>query len=148
MIRPFIPEDINALLYLIEQNIPSFFAEEEREDFFQYLQKEAEEYFVADCQGKLLASGGINYFPEDHIARISWDIVHPDFQGKGLGSALVNHRLQTIRNHSQIHKVVVRTSQLAYSFYEKQGFQLKKKEPDYWGKGYDLYYMEMDIQRS
>jgi ribosomal protein S18 acetylase RimI-like enzyme len=40
-----------------------------------------------------------------------------------------------------ITTIMVRTSQLAYKFYEKNGFILKEIEKDYWAKGFDLYSM-------
>ncbi|NAA11186.1 GNAT family N-acetyltransferase, partial [Escherichia coli] len=41
-----------------------------------------------------------------------------------------------------IQKITVRTSQLAYKFYEKQGFTLKEIQRDYWAKDFDMYSME------
>ena len=34
---------------------------------------------------------------------------------------------------------------LAYRFFEKFGLVLIKTEKDYWGKGLDLYWMEMEL---
>ena len=39
-------------------------------------------------------------------------------------------------------RITVRTSQLAFGFYEKRGFELKGIEKDYWAEGFDLYRME------
>jgi hypothetical protein len=37
---------------------------------------------------------------------------------------------------------MVRTSQVAYQFYQKAGFDLEKIEKDFWAKGFDLYQMK------
>ena len=34
------------------------------------------------------------------------------------------------------------TSQHAYQFYEKMGFELEKIEKEYWAKNFDLYIMQ------
>ena len=43
---------------------------------------------------------------------------------------------------SSVRRITVRTSQLAFGFYEKRGFELKGIEKDYWAEGFDLYRME------
>jgi ribosomal protein S18 acetylase RimI-like enzyme len=143
--RPYKTTDFDVMLHLLEQNTPGFFAKEEREDYVHYLKEKREDYFIAVMQGRTVAGGGINYFPEEHVARISWDVVHPEFQGVGIGTALLKYRLLKIRKTPDIHTLVVRTTQLVYKFYENQGFKLKKIKPDYWSAGYDLYYMELKI---
>jgi ribosomal-protein-alanine N-acetyltransferase len=42
----------------------------------------------------------------------------------------------------EIEKIIVRTSQITFPFYQKQGFRLKEKIDNYWAEGFDLYYME------
>jgi len=55
---------------------------------------------------------------------------------------LLNHRIEKLRNISSIKKIIVRTSQLVYKFYEKQGFVLLEVKKDYWADGLDMYKME------
>jgi len=43
----------------------------------------------------------------------------------------------------KIDIISVRTSQHAYKFYEKMGFELVKITNDYWAKNFDLYLMQM-----
>jgi N-acetylglutamate synthase-like GNAT family acetyltransferase len=99
---------------------------------------------VIEIKGKVIGAGGINYFLADKIARISWDMIHPDFQGKGYGASLINHRIHVIKKNPLIDKIIVRTSQLVFSFYEKNGFVLKEIKKDFWDVGYDLYLMEFE----
>ena len=72
-------------------------------------------------------------------------MIHPDFHGKGIGTQLTLHRLNEIRKTSRVNLVQVRTSQLAYQFYEKVGFKLEKVEKDFWAKGFDLYQMQLHL---
>lgn len=141
-VRPYQNQDQEALLKIIALNIPDFFAEEEKDDFKTYLEQHREDYFVVTDNAEIVGGGGVNYL--DTEVRISWDLIHPDAHGKGLGSRLVQHRLQHIKQKLQAPKIVVRTSQLAFKFYSKFGFKVQEIVPDFWSKGYDLYYMVLD----
>lgn len=143
-IRPFHPADTPALLAVLDPLIPEFFAPEEKPDFEAYLTHHLEAYFVVETDGEVVAGGGLNFFPRDHLARISWDLVHPRHRGKGVGRALLDFRIAHARSLA-VPKLVVRTSQLAWGFYEKSGFELLYVLPDYWAPGFDLYCMEMPL---
>jgi ribosomal protein S18 acetylase RimI-like enzyme len=141
MIRPYHPSDKNELLVLLRLNTPAYFAPSEENDFIDYLEKEMEDYFVLEENGKIVGCGGINYWENGTVARISWDIVHPDQQGKGIGKKLTLFRIEEIKKKPTVQSIIVRTSQLAFRFYEKVGFELEKIEKDYWAEGFDLYEM-------
>ena len=145
MIRPYQVSDQPALLQLLQLNTPTYFAPSEKADYEHYLTHEIEDYFVLEADQQLVGAGGINYVEEGKSARISWDLLHPDFQGKGLGSKLVQYRLAHIKRREGIAQVVVRTSQLAYPFYEKQGFKLMHTQKDFWAPGFDLYQLQINL---
>lgn len=142
-IRKYQDSDQGQLLAILRLNIPDFFAPSEEQDFTDYLARELEDYFVAVIDNQIVGGGGINYFPENQEARISWDMIHPDFQGQGIGSRLTEHRLQRIAQSPEITIIVVRTSQFAYPYYAKFGFTITYTKKDYWAPGYDLYHMSM-----
>lgn len=141
-IRPYKTSDKSALIELLGLNTPKYFAAEEAADFKFFLTNEIEYYFVAELDARIVACGGINFSGDETHAKISWDMVHPDVQGKSIGKQLLQHRLQIIQAMPQVKKITVRTSQLAYRFYEKAGFQLRDTAKDYWAEGFDLYAME------
>lgn len=145
MIRPFQKSDILALLMLLDLNIPRYFDPSEAADYEDYLNREVEDYFVMEEAGEIIGAGGINYFYKKAEARISWDVVHPAHQGKGIGKALTIYRINHIKDRSDITAICVRTSQMAHKFYEKAGFKLEKIENDYWAKGFHLYLMRMKL---
>lgn len=145
MIRPYLKKDKNALIELLNLNIPQFFDESEVSDFIEYLEKHIESYFIAEIEGKIIGCGGINYKNQQKKAIISWDIIHPDFQGKGIGKKLLLYRINEIKKNKLIETIIVRTSQHADKFYEKCGFKLEKVEKDYWAKDFDLYEMIIKI---
>jgi len=140
-IRAYRKDDREAVLALLRANTPEYFAPEEEQDLIRYLLHEAEYYFVLEAEGRIVASGGFNLLADKKEARISWDMVHPEGQGKGWGSALVRYRLQQMQAIPDRGTIVVRTSQLAWRFYERFGFRTKEVVRDYWAPGYDLYYM-------
>jgi len=145
VIRNFQSTDALQLLDLLARNTPEFFSPEEADDFKKYLTKEVEQYFVVERNGVVVGSGGINYFLKEGEARISWDVIHPDFQGQGIGRQLTTFRINRIKAHPEIKKIIVRTSQKVYPFYEKMGFTLIKIEKDFWAKGLDLYEMHIEL---
>ena len=108
----------------------------------QYRHSERELYFVLLLNKEIVGCGGINFTDDKTTGKISWDIIHPQHQGKSLGAQLLKYRIEKIKSINGIQKITVRTSQLAYKFYEKQGFTLKEIRKDYWAKGYDMYSME------
>lgn len=53
-----------------------------------------------------------------------------------------------LKLNPKIDKLVVTTSQLAFRFIEKFGFDLIQTEKDYWGPGLDLYLMEKQLKNN
>lgn len=143
MLRKYTSADYESVLNLLDLNTPTYFAAAEKEELIDYLKQDAAHYYVIEQAAELVACGGINYFESEKLARISWDIVHPDAQGQGLGRRLTQFRIKEIRQTNKADKIIVRTSQLVYPFYKKMGFKLNKVVKDYWAKGFDLYQMEM-----
>ncbi|UYW01896.1 GNAT family N-acetyltransferase [Flavobacterium agricola] len=143
VIREYKTENFNNLCKLLQQNIPTYFAVTEYQDFVNYLNNEIENYFVAQINNTIVGCGGINYKTKEKTAMISWDIIHPEYQGKGIGKLLLNHRISYIKQNYPTYKIVVRTSQLVHKFYEKQGFKLLEIHKNFWADGFDMYKMEL-----
>lgn len=88
-----------------------------------------------------MGCGGFNLTADGKRGALSWDIIHPNAQGKGIGSALAKFRIVEMQKLG-LTEIGVRTSQHVYQFYEKMGFTLKEIVKDYWAEGFDLYGME------
>lgn len=143
-IRPYSPSDNESIIALLRLNTPEYFAPEEEADLKDYFANHIDRYFVVEYNGIIIGSGGINITNNGKNAVLSWDIIHPEYQGKGIGRALTQYRIDTIRQLEGIEKISVRTSQLVYKFYEKFGFELKETVKDFWAEGIDMYRMEME----
>lgn len=141
-IRTYHPDDKETLIALFDLNCPQYFATEERADFIRYLDAEIEDYFVVESDGQLVACGGINIQKEKNTGLLSWDIIHPDYQKRGIGKSLVEFRVQHLKEVYRVAEIGVRTAQFTHVFYEKCGFELLEIIPDYWASGYDLYHMK------
>ncbi len=141
-IKEYEPKDKNEVINLIRLNTPEYFAIEEEEDLNNYLETERELYYVLLYNQKIVGCGGINFAENNTIGKISWDIFHPDYQGKYLGTKLLKHRIDKLNSINSIQKITVRTSQVAYKFYEKQSFELFEIKKDYWADGFDMYNMK------
>lgn len=139
-IREYFESDKNEVLSLLRENTPRYFAKEEELEFIEYLENRRELYYVVQLENKIVGCGGINF--DKNIGKISWDMISPSVQGLGLGSALLKHRIQKIKENKLIDEIIVRTSQHTFQFYEKQGFKLTEKVKDYWAVGFDLYKMK------
>ena len=119
MIRSYKPEDKTELINLVRINTPQFFDSSEEADFNSYLDNELEDYYVVVEENKIVGCGGINYENEVKTAVISWDIIHLDHQGLGIGKQLLVHRIECIKKNNTIQTIKVRTAQFTYKFYEK-----------------------------
>ncbi len=145
MISPFSPADHPAIIKLLRLNTPRYFHADEEEYLLRYLHHEATHYFVHEENGQLTAAAGTNFgFNDGKTARLSWDLVHPRWQGKGIGRQLLQFRLRHIARDFLVERVEVRTSQMAYLFYRKSGFTLIEIKENYWSPGFDLYHMYME----
>ena len=141
-LRNYRESDFNSVIELIRLNTPTYFSVEEEKDLADYLKNAIEDYFVIELNHQVVGAGGINYSEDKKKGIISWDMIHPEFQGKSLGKMLLEYRITILKEIKSIEKISVRTSQLTYPFYEKSGFELINIEKDYWAKGFDLYEME------
>lgn len=144
-IRPYCTQDKEALKLVFQANTPLYFDKEEALDYVNYLQYELESYYVLVLDKQVIGAGGINYFPESQSARLSWDLLLPEHHGRGYGKALTLYRIKEVRQRRDVNQLIVRTSQLAYKFYQKMGFELEHVEVDYWAVGYDLYLLRMEV---
>lgn len=141
LIREYRKTDKPALLHLLRLNTPQYFAPAEEEDLVHYLDHEIDYYYVLELDHNIVGCGGINFSDDGSTGKISWDIFHPHYQGRGLGSTLLNYRIAKLKEFEHIKAITVRTSQLVYKFYEKNGFELTEVVKDYWATGFDLYHM-------
>ncbi len=146
MIREYLESDKEHILELFRLNTPMYFAPCEEAGLRSYLESGDKKYFVLlNDDGNISGSGGYAFTEEGKEGLIIWDIIHPQHQRKGTGSRLLTYRLEKLKAQQGLRKIKVRTSQLAYAFYEKHGFVLIESKVNHWAEGFDLYAMEMTL---
>ncbi|NVO09102.1 MAG: GNAT family N-acetyltransferase [Bacteroidales bacterium] len=142
MIRNYHPGDKGKLIDIFKLNVPKFFDEKEISDFEKYLDNNLDTYLIIEQNNYIV--GGFGYYidNEDGSGKITWIFLHPEKAGRGLGTQAIEYCLSKLRENKSVKKLVVRTSQFSYKFFEKFGYTLVRTEKDYWGQGLDLYLME------
>jgi N-acetylglutamate synthase-like GNAT family acetyltransferase len=145
MIRPYHPSDQQTLVEILKLNVPKYFDQKEVAEFEEYLKEHAITYLTIEHEKKIV--GGTGYLLTDNntIGHVRWIFFHPDSAGHGLGSEAMKYCLAKFQSVPTVKKLIVTTSQLVYKFFEKFGLVLIKTEKNYWGKGLDLYWMEMEF---
>ena len=145
-IREYKLSDKESIVDLFRLNTPKYFALEEEKELDNYLTNELEYYCVATINNRVIGCGGINFEDNKTIGYISWDIIHPDFQGKGIGKTILKHRIEKLQSTQTIKQILVRTSQHTFKFYEKNGFAILEIIENYWAKGFHLYKMQFSLK--
>jgi len=144
-INPYKKSDKQILQEILEHNIPKYFDPKELQDFVQYLDKYSDTYFTVSADENIKGGFGYVIDDEERTGSITWIFFHPDYCEKGLGTFSLNYCLAILKSNPSVNKILVKTSQHANLFFEKFGFVLIKMKQDYWGKGLDLYSMELQL---
>ena len=130
-IRPIEPEDISALKTVIDANdlFPPDMLDEMTADYFQN-ENNNEFWFTYEDDKPV----GIAYCAPEKMTEGTWNLylialiaVHPDYKGKGYGTAMVHHVEQVLAEKGE-RLLLVETSGLksfapTRSFYRKCGYE-------------------------
>ncbi|MFN4147071.1 MAG: GNAT family N-acetyltransferase [Runella sp.] len=144
-IRPYELSDRRTLEHIFMLNSPKYFAPEEVGDFLEYLDMFGDDYVVVEANGRVVGGGGYWIRSFDKVGGLTWAILHPDFQGTGLGKELALYRINKIKEIGTAQRIQVETSQHSFGFYEKLGFKLVDIQHDYWSDGIDLYSAVLEL---
>lgn len=138
-IRPFQPQDKQALCDIFSRHIPQYFGDNELSDFMEYLAHYPQDYYVLTLDEQVIGGGGFWINEAEQKAGLTWGFVAPEHMKLGLGKQLATFRLQKIKDSGKAKTVHVETSQHGWQFFEKLGFEFEEMEKDYWAEGLDLY---------
>lgn len=147
MIRTFVESDMASCLAIFDGNCPKYFDPSERADYEKFLntQAVAHGYLVIEEKGKVVAAGGIAINEETKSGWFCWGLVDTSLHGMGLGSQLVEARLDQARLNRSVACVHMDTSQKTVKFYERFGFVTEKITQDGYGAGLDRYDMTLKL---
>ena len=153
-IRKATPEDADAIVALsvaaFEGETVDFFLQgrfgprsaplrgktwEERhaETIRKHVSQSLEQVFVAEVEGRLAGYMTYRLDPEASTGTVSYNAVHPDYQGRGIATGLIARVLNTFRQQGLRYARVttLETDIRARGLYEKAGFTELVKLIDY-----------------
>jgi ribosomal protein S18 acetylase RimI-like enzyme len=142
MIRPYQISDKEKLIEILHLNVPEYFDPKEVNDFIAYLEVKGGTYLVIELEKEIIGGLGYEIREVDRTGRINWIFLHPDYSRLGYGKEAVYYCLNILNSDPLVETLIVRTSQLAYQFFEKLGYQLIQTEKNYWAPAFDLYLMK------
>ena len=128
LLREYRPEDFDAVTVLWrisrEKSLPQFFNNEqshffyEDQDYFRHDILVENDVWVVEYEKRPIAFLAIREDFIDHL------YVHPDYQNRGIGKALLDHARQLSPDHLWLYTLQVNVK--ACAFYERQGFVAEK----------------------
>ena len=103
------------------------------------------EYYVAEVDDHVVGFASLEY-PEEKVVEIMALYIHPDFQKKGVGSALVNYICQH-KKDAGYNRLVLWTIKNGPSvgFYQKQGLQLSNMVQKFWKCNVPIIRLEKEL---
>jgi predicted GNAT family N-acyltransferase len=145
-IRPYTPDDLDALVVIFRSNIPKYFTPEEEPGLHEFLDGHAGDYYVLEVGGEVVGAGGIalNGDIDPQTVSLCWGMVREDHLGTGLGKALTEFRIKLGQEKYPGLALTIGTSQHTEGFYQKFGFTTVEHTPDGYGPGIDMCRMRLD----
>src|SRR5690606_13632619 len=107
-IRKYSPNDKAEVVNIFRRNIPQYFSPIEEQGLIEYLENDIDNYYVLLIDNNIVGAGGFNINDDTTNAVLAWDFFHPQYQGKGLGTALTDFRIKKIKEIKSITTVTVR----------------------------------------
>ena len=148
-------DDISQVIHInrvsLPENYPYYFFEEHVRDF-------QPAFFVAEVDGKVVGYvmpriewgpsffKGLSVVKKGHLVSIA---VLPEYRGFGIGSSLLSHFLDAMKNFYEVDEVYleVRVSNYpAIRLYERFGFRKIKTLKYYYADGEDAYLMAQPLK--
>ena len=141
-IRPIIPHDLPELKTVIDANelFPSEMLDEMIFDYFN--NKNTKDYWFTYDNGKPVA---IAYCAPEKMTEGTWNLyliaVHPDYQGLGYGTSMLNHIERRLANGGE-RLLLIETSSLesfepTREFYRKCGYHQEAQIRNFYQAGED-----------
>ena len=132
--RQFAPQDLPQCLELYALNEPGRFPKGVAQRYEDSLKRGSSYFLVAECNGQIVASGGLSYRMREDFAVLCFGLVHPSQQGKGIGTALLLARLSLLMPDRWDYHVFILALESSIGFYRRFGFRAFQAWKDPQGK--------------
>lgn len=144
--RAFASTDQAVCLALFDANCPAFFAPGERADYAEFLDSCPPGYEVCLVNDQVVGALGLT--GTDTARRsLSWILLHPQFQGRGIGLAAIT-RVTILARSTGIQTVDIATSHKTAGFFARLGAVTVHTIQNGWGLGLHRVDMLLPIQRA
>ena len=143
-------ENTSRIVEVFRSRVGTFFDASEEMELLAYLdalahpEKHSEyiEFWTVRLDERLVGFGGIEVL--NAYGYLCWGTIDEAYSGRGLGRALLEHRLNAARAVGA-RSVFSDTTPQAEGFYGKHGFETFHRAPRYWGGTIDLAAMEFSF---
>ena len=141
VIRNYTKEDKQKCIDIFISNEGKYFAKEELEEFEQFLNRINKNipYYVLEEDMEISACGGIG--KDNETAILTWGMVKRNLHKNGLGTKLIEFRLNEIKRLWGNIPVKIETSQYTQVFFQLKGFEITEIIKDGFDIGLDNYKM-------
>ena len=134
----------HSCLKLFDENCPSYFAENEKEDYIDFLKGNTSGYFVAAIGPSIVSAFGLITKPDSVRGRLSWVMVSPESKGNGLGAKMMSF-VKNAAIEKELFAIDIAASHLSAPFFKKFGAKRLKETTDGWGQGMHRIDMELKL---
>ncbi len=134
----------DSCLKLFDENCPSYFAENEKEDYIYFLRINPPGYFVGVIESCIVSAFGLISEPDSSRGRLSWILVSTESKGNGLGAKMMNF-VKNSAIKKDLAAIDIAASHLSASFFKKFGALELKETTDGWGQGMHRIDMELKL---
>ena len=147
-IREFQHSDSEAYAHTLLLTLPCDDLDEARENvniLMERLEKETRELWVAESENIQVGFMLLEFQIQEHNIEIDWFDIHPDYQQRGVGEALVlkaDERARTLR-YQTITLHTAASNQSMRNFAERYGFREEACLPKFWGEDTEDAYLFM-----
>lgn len=145
VVRKYKRFDYPALHRIFLQNTPHYFEESQAKNFSEFMDRNAQNYYVVLIGAELIGGGGyaINYFK---TVIISWLMFSPQYQNRGFGTMLLRQIIKEIRAEKKPALLEALSTQHTQGLFAKLNFTLVDVKPDFWADGLDLHKFQLQLK--
>lgn len=147
LVRPYQPDDRDAVLALFDTNLPDYFGAGDREWLIETLEEPDGPAFVVTVAGDVAAFGGYEVWEHYNKALLYWGMAARRFHGCGLGKLLLFERLLHVALHADppTRYVTVDTSPAIAPFFRHCGFEETAVWPQGYRSGMTMHELRFDL---
>jgi len=148
VVRPFRAADTAACLAMFDENCPSAFAPNERNDLADYLRDQGHEYRLYLTSSLLAGGCGFHLASDARSGRLNWIMAARAAHGVGLGRIMMEDTLRIARDHSAVAVLHIAASQHSAPFFQRFGAVPRTTTEHGWGPGMHRVDVELVVKRG